>query len=289
MKTAIAAGALGLSGVARAEGTALSLQHFPAGEKGFFRAPVLISGPTEAVLIDGGFAYPNGQAVADAIAASGKKLTAIYVSQSDPDYYFSLKPIRAAFPDVPVLAASDTLAAINGNVAKKLEVWGPKLGENGPQTMEDIVLPTAYDEATLTVDGEVIEIIAAEGMTNRRYLWVPALQAVVGGVLVFQGVHVWTADTQTPEIRAAWVANLDAIAARNPAVVVAGHMAPDAAIDLSGVAHTKAYLLAFEEEIGKAADGAALQAAMEARFPGLGMGVALEIGSKVAKGEMKWG
>lgn len=289
LKTAAAAGALGVSGIARAEGTALGLQHFPAGETGFFRAPVLVSGPTEAVLIDGGFAYPNGQAVADAILASGRKLTAIYVSQSDPDYYFSLKPIRAAFPDVPVLAATDTIAAINGNVAKKLEVWGPKLGQNGPQTMDDIVMPTAYDEATLTVDGEAIEIIAADGMSNRRYLWIPSLQAVVGGVLVFQGVHVWTADTQTPELRAAWVANLDAIAARGPAVVVAGHMAPDAATDLSGVLHTKAYLLAFEEEIAKAADSAALKAAMEARFPGLGMGVALDIGSKVAKGEMKWG
>jgi len=34
---------------------------------------------------------------------------------------------------------------------------------------------------------------------------------------------------------------------------------------------------------------AALKSAMEARFPGLGMGVALDIGSKVATGEMKWG
>jgi hypothetical protein len=32
-----------------------------------------------------------------------------------------------------------------------------------------------------------------------------------------------------------------------------------------------------------------LKAAMEARFPNLGMAVALDIGSKVAKGEMKWG
>jgi hypothetical protein len=66
-------------------------------------------------------------------------------------------------------------------------------------------------------------------------------------------------------------------------------MVPEAATDLSAVAHTKAYLLAFEEESAKAADAAALKAAMEARFPGLGMGVALDIGSKVAKGEMKWG
>lgn len=62
-----------------------------------------------------------------------------------------------------------------------------------------------------------------------------------------------------------------------------------AATDPSGVRHTKAYLLAFEEELAKAVDAAALKAAMEARFPGLGMGIALDIGSKVAKGEMKRG
>ena len=52
---------------------------------------------------------------------------------------------------------------------------------------------------------------------------------------------------------------------------------------------TKAYLLAFEEELAKGGDAAALKAALEARFPNLGMGVALDIGSKVATGEMKWG
>lgn len=107
--------------------------------------------------------------------------------------------------------------------------------------------------------------------------------------MIFSGVHVWTADTPTKEQRAAWIANLDKIAERKPAVVVAGHSAPNAPTDLSGVQHTRAYLVAFEEELAKAKDSAALKAAMDARFPNLGMGVALDIGSKVAKGEMKWG
>ena len=68
-----------------------------------------------------------------------------------------------------------------------------------------------------------------------------------------------------------------------------GHLVPEAATGISSVEHTKKYLLAFEEELGKAADAAALKAAIEARFPGLGMGVALDIGSKVAKGEIKSG
>ena len=267
----------------------LTWKHFPAGQNGFFRAPVLLSGPTEAVLIDGGFTYPDGRALAEAIKATGKKLTTIYISQSDPDYYFSLKPVREAFPAAKVIAASATLSAIKGNVEKKLAVWGPQLKENGPQVLADIVLPEAFDGPSLMVDGETVEIVTAEGLSNRRYLWVPSLSAVFGGVMIFSGAHVWTADTQTKELRAAWVANLDKIAARKPVVVVPGHMTPEAATDLSAVAHTKAYLIAFEEELAKAKDAATLKAAMEARFPGLGMGVALDIGSKVAKNEMKWG
>ncbi|MGM4894896.1 MBL fold metallo-hydrolase [Tardiphaga sp. 839_C3_N1_4] len=291
MKTTLAAGAVAVfapEGTGYAAG-GLSWKHFPAGPKGFFRAPVLITGASEAVLIDGGFTYSDGRAVADAIKATGKKLTTIYVSQADPDYYFSLKPIKEAFPEARVIAASDTVAAINGNVEKKLVVWGPQLKENGPQTLADVVIPKAFDDKKLIVDGETIEIVDAEGLASRRYLFVPSLNAVFGGVMIFAGVYVWTADSPTKEQRAAWIANLDKITARKPVIVVPGHMTPDAPTDLSGVAHTKAYLVAFEEELAKAKDSITLKSAMEARFPGLGMGVALDIGSKVATGEMKWG
>ncbi|CDZ27957.1 MBL fold metallo-hydrolase [Neorhizobium galegae] len=291
MKTTLAAGATAVfapAGPGHAA-TGLAWKHFPAGQNGFFRSPVLVSGATQAILIDGGFTLADGRAVAEAIKATGKTLTTIYVSQSDPDYYFSLGPIRAAFPDARVIAASATVAAIKGNVDKKLAVWGPQLKENGPQALADVVMPEAFDGKTLTVDGETVEIVDAEGLSNRRYLFVPSLNAVVGGVMIFNGVHVWTADTNSAELRAAWIANLEKIAARKPAIVVAGHMTPDALTDLSGVAHTLAYLKAFEEELAKAKGSAGLKAAMEARFPGLGMGIALDIGSKVATGEMKWG
>lgn len=291
MKTTLAAGVAAVfapAGLGHAA-AGLSWKHFPAGENGFFRAPVLVSGATEAVLIDGGFTFPDGKALADAIKATGKKLTTIYVSQSDPDYYFGLKPIKDAFPDARVIAASETVAAIKASVDKKLAVWGPQLKENGPQTLADVVIPEVFDDKTLTIDGETIEIVSAEGLANRRYLFVPSLNAVFGGVMIFAGVHVWTADTPTKELRAAWIANLEKIPARKPAIVVAGHMTPQSPTDLSGVEHTKAYLIAFEEELAKAKDAAALKSAMESRFPGLGMGVALDIGSKVATGEMKWG
>ena len=264
-------------------------RHFPAGEAGFFRAPVLLTGPREALLIDGGFTLDDGRAVARAIEATGKRLTTVYVSQSDPDYYFSLGPIRAAFPEARIVAAPEAVAAIEATVQKKLDIWGPRLGANGPQTRTDVVIPTPSDERTLAIDGEAIEIVDAQGLVNRRTLLVPSLQAAFGGVLVFAGVHVWTADSPTLEQRAAWRANLDSLAERAPAVVVAGHAADGAATDASAIAYTRAYLAAFDEELARATGSAALIAAMKARYPEAGMGVALDIGAKVATGEMKWG
>jgi glyoxylase-like metal-dependent hydrolase (beta-lactamase superfamily II) len=292
IKTVAAAGvATAILGVktAMAANAQLTWKHFPAGEHGFFRAPVLISGAREAILIDGGFTLSDGKALAEAVKANAKKLTAIYISQSDPDYYFSLAPIKAAFPEAKVIAASATIAAIKGNVEKKLATWGPQLKENGPQALTDIVMPEAFDGRSLTLEGQTIEIADADGLANRRYIWVPSLNAIFGGVLLFSGVHVWTADTQGAEARAAWVKTLDAMAARKPAVVVPGHIAPGAAIDATAIRYTRDYLAAFGEELAKTADSAALIAAMTKRYPNAGMGVALQIGAKVAKGEMKWG
>jgi hypothetical protein len=118
---------------------------------------------------------------------------------------------------------------------------------------------------------------------------VPALEAVFGGVLVFGGLHVWTADTPALEQRKAWIKTLEGIETRKPKVVVPGHLAPNARTDASAVRHTRDYLIAFDEELATAKDSTALTAAMKARYPDAGLGIALEIGAKVAKGEMKWG
>ena len=109
-----------------------------------------------------------------------------------------------------------------------------------------------------------------------------------GGVLIFSGVHVWTADTATPELRAAWVKELEAIAARKPKIVVPGHLAEGVPLDGSAITYTRDYLLAFEEELAKATDSAAVIDAMKRRYPTAGMDVALDVGAKVAKGELKW-
>jgi glyoxylase-like metal-dependent hydrolase (beta-lactamase superfamily II) len=291
LKLSLAAGAVSIVPLASslAAGSTLNWQYFQAGEAGFRRTPVLLTGKTEAILLDGGFTLSDGRAVADAIKKTGKHLSAIYVSCNDPDYYFSLRPIVEAFPAAKVIAKPVTVAAIQANVEGKLAAWGPQLKDNGPQKLSDIVIPTPSDLTAFELDGEKIEIIEVPEMHDRRYLWIPSLEAVFGGVLVSSGIHVWVADEATPEMRQAWIKALDELAARKPKIVVPAHQTEGAPQGLDAVKFTRDYLIAFHEEEVKAKDSAALIAAMTKRYPALADIGSLELGAKVAKGEMKWG
>ncbi|TPN85647.1 MBL fold metallo-hydrolase [Mesorhizobium sp. CU2] len=290
LKLAAALGAVAvLPAVAEAAGSKLSWQFFQADEAGFRRTPVLVSGKKEAILIDGGFTLSDGRKVAAAIKATGKMLTTIYVSCNDPDYYFGLRPIVEAFPDAKVIAKPVTVEAIKGNVQGKLETWGPQLKDNGPQKLADVVIPTASDVSSLDLEGQRIDIVEVPDMHDRRYLWVPSLKAVFGGVLVDSGIHVWVADTATPQSRAAWVKALNTILARKPKIVVPGHQVEGAPQGRDAVSFTRKYLITFDKEAAKAKDSGELIAAMKKHYPDLADVSSLELGAKVAKGEMKWG
>ncbi|OWV87952.1 MBL fold metallo-hydrolase [Rhizobium sp. N122] len=281
---------LATSGAAQQEKSALSWTAFKAGEAGFLRAPVLVTGKTEAVLIDSSFSFSDGKAVADAIKATGKHLTTIYITTNDPDYYFGLAPVHQAFPDARILAAPDTVALMRNNAEGKIKAWSPVLGDNGPKLVSDIIFPEASDIDTLSVDGEKLEIVTAPGVKDRgRYIWVPSLNAVFGGVAVFGGMYPWVADLPTVEERKAWRAALDGILARKPKIVVPGHGTATWPTDVSSVSFTRDYLIAFDAEAARAADSKALIAAMKKLYPDAAMPISLELGAKVAKGEMTWG
>ena len=172
-------------------------------------------------------------------------------------------------------------------MAGKLAFWGSKMGANAPRQP---VLPRALEGNTLTLEGQTIEIRGTQGLlAHRPYAWIPSLQAIVGNIGVFGNMHVWTADTQSPAERAAWVAQLDEMAALKPALFVPGHMSAGTALDASTIAVTKDYLQTFEKQLAASKSSAELIEAMKKAYPKLtGGAMSLDIGAKVNKGEMKW-
>ncbi|MEV4033649.1 MBL fold metallo-hydrolase [Streptomyces umbrinus] len=256
---------------------------FPAGTKN--KTATLVTGENEALLVDAGFTRADGHRLAAEVFDSGKTLSTVFISHGDPDFYFGAEVIADAFPDARFVATDHVIEHIQHSYEGKLKAW-QALGANLPTRLVDIE-PLTDD---LTVEGRRFELRGGGAeLPDRHYLWQAEHRTILGGVLLFQKEHVWVADTARPEQRAAWIDLLDEMAALAPRLVVPGHRLPDTPADATAISDTRTYLLAFEEELGKAADGAALTDALVERYPDNGMLIAAQIGAKVAKGEMKWG
>ena len=185
---------------------------FPAGSPN--KSAVLVTGETEAVLIDAGFTRADGHRLVAAILDSGKTLTTVFVSHADPDFYFGLEAVADAFPDAVLVATPIVIEHIQSSFEGKLTAWAA-LGANLPTRP---VALTPLGESFLEIDGQRLELRGgSEILPDRAYLWSPEDRAILGGVLVFQQEHVWTADTATPEKRAAWIDLLDEMLALKPA------------------------------------------------------------------------
>ncbi|MBK0026103.1 MBL fold metallo-hydrolase [Stenotrophomonas sp. S48] len=265
----------------------LHLQTFHPGPQAMFAvSSVLIEGRRDALLVDAQFAASDARALVEKIRASGKQLTTIYISHGDPDYYFGLATLQDAFPQARIVATAQTVAHIQQTQAAKLAYWGPKMGADVPAR---IVVPQVLESDALVLEGQRLPLIGLDGPTpDRSVLWVPSLRAIVGGIPVVAGEHVWMADTQTPQSHADWLKTLQQLQALKPSVVVPGHCAPGAALDASALRFTADYIRAFDVEAAKAKDSAALVQAMRARYPALAGVESLELSAKVAKGEMQW-
>ncbi|CDH19457.1 Putative exported protein [Xenorhabdus bovienii str. kraussei Quebec] len=276
---------LGIASLAQAAN--LKLDIYNPGETGIF--PVsseIISGDHEVALIDAQFKKSDAQELVKMIQQTGKKLTTIYISQSDPDFYFGLDVITTAFPEAKVIASPETIKAINETKDGKLAYWGGILQDQAPKK---VIVPEPLKGNTFTVDGEKLIVEGLDGpAADRTFVWVPKLKAVVGGVTVSGNIHVWIADTQTKVSRQHWMQTLDRIKSLKPDTVVPGHYVGSAPMTLESVTFTQKYLTTLEKELPKAKDSEALIAAMKKHYPNLADESSLELSAKVLKGEMKW-
>ena len=262
----------------------LALDVYTAAPEAFGVTSTLIYGPTEAVLVDAQFTNGDAQKLADRIAsvAPGRKLKAIVITHPHPDHYFGTAVLHERFPGTPILMSAAGIADWKTTVAGKLAYWGGALGAAVPKA---VPTPEPLPEA-LTVDGERLEIVS--GLQGdvlapcNSYVWVPSLDAAIVGDLAYAGTHVWLAESNEGT-RAGWKKSLQAIAARHPKVVVAGHKAspqtPDAPAALAAVG---AYIDTFESAKAQAKDAAGLVAAMKKAYPDAALEPVLTIAADAA-------
>ena len=264
----------------------LKLEVYNASENNFGVASTIISGKTDAVLIDAQFTLADAEKVAQQIKAYGKKLTTIYVSHGDPDFYFGLEVFKKYFPEVTVYASPATVEHIKATAQKKLEIWGERLGKN---ITSNAILPQVLKGNSIDLEGQKLEIIGIKEFPSTTFVWIPSIKTVVGGINVFgTSFHLWMADAQTAEVRKQWISILDKIENLHPTIVIPAHAKSETTFDISTVKHTRSYIQFYEEALKTNKTSEELIKTLKAKYPTLTFDTALQIGAKVNTGEMKW-
>ena len=160
-------------------------------------------------------------ALADWIETKGRRLSRIYITHGHGDHWLGLARLIQRFPGATGLATAEVLAqAADPAMAGYWEAIFP--GEI-PGAGEK-VLPQLLTADTIDLEGNELRVIriGQADTAESTVLYVPSLAAVVTGDLAYNEVHMMTAETGEAE-RAQWIANLDTVAALEPAFVVAGH------------------------------------------------------------------
>lgn len=268
-------------------GEPLVIETYNPGESSIF--PVsssLIEGEHEIMLVDAQFQQNDAQELVDLIRASGKKLTTIFISHGDPDYYFGLDVVSDAFPDAVVLSSPATREYILSSMEAKNAHWGPILGSNAP---EKLIVPDALQGDFLEVDSRKVQVMGLDGDDPKHtFLWIPSNRTVLGGVSVFDQQHVWMADSQTQEAREQWLQKLDDMLALHPETVIPGHYVGDSASNADAIRFTAQYITDFMAAEKLAGDSVDLTNSMIEQYPNLGGEESLKLSAKVATGEMMW-
>jgi glyoxylase-like metal-dependent hydrolase (beta-lactamase superfamily II) len=205
----------------------------------------LIYGERDAVLVDTFLTIDQSKTLLNWVIASGKNLTAIYLTHGHGDHVFGVGTLLEHFPEAKAVATPEVVAGIRAQVSPTwLEDFWRKLFPGQIPEHLPVAEPLAGNE--LELEGEKL-VAVNTGRTDTAQstcLHVPSTGLLVGGDAVYNGIHPYLAETNT-ESRREWIATLDRLESLNPRAVIAGHKIPENEDDPRIIAETRQYLRDF--------------------------------------------
>jgi glyoxylase-like metal-dependent hydrolase (beta-lactamase superfamily II) len=205
----------------------------------------LIYGKRDAVLVDTFLTNEQSRILLDRVVASGKNLVAIYITHGHGDHFFGLASLLERFPRARAVATPGIVQAMHEQLSPAtLENFWRRLF---PGEIPDRLL-VAEPLATNELELEGHKLLAVNtGRTDTvdsTCLHVPSMGLIVGGDVVYNGIHPFLGETDTPS-RLEWISTLDKLEGLKPRAVVAGHKVPENDDDPRIIAETRQYLRDF--------------------------------------------
>jgi len=256
-----------------------SIKVFTSRDDQFWTNSVVIEGTHEVMLVDAQLTKTNAERVLQEIKETKKPLSIIYITHEHADHFLGLEVFREAYPKVRIVANSAVVDRINKVYQEKLDKWKQLLGA---AATSHVVAIEKFDGNFIKFESSQIEVRKnVQGDTDQNtMLWIPEQRILVAGDVLFNAMHVYTAETDT-DARGKWLNSLNKIRELKPAVVIPGHSKVGAPLDAStAIDFTENYLLVFEEKLKKAKDPETLINAMKEKFPSADLLLAIERGAE---------
>lgn len=224
-------------------------RELPAGQERWAwvaNSSTLISGERDAVLVDTFLTTEQSLTLLKWVIASGKNLTAIYITHGHGDHFFGLAPILEHFPTARAVAIPEVVKAMEAQLSPESidGFWRKRIPDGIP---ERLLVADPLDENELELEGHKL-VPVNTGQTDTACstsLHVPSIDLIVAGDVVYNGIHPYLAET-TALSRLQWISALEKLEALEPKAVVAGHKIPENDDDPRNIGETRKYLRDFD-------------------------------------------
>jgi len=197
----------------------------PNGDARHFQpmAITLISGATDAVLVDPPVSEAQAKTVGDWIAATGKNLTHIAVTHGHGDHWFTADLLAQRF-GADVVATSGTIEDMRANIEVRSLLWDVVFPGQIPAS--PITATTAPgDRFTLEGHDIILVPVGASDTFDTSVVHVPDLGLVVAGDVLYSGAHMYLGQAAAAGVQD-WREAIGKVAALHPRYVVASHSDP---------------------------------------------------------------
>lgn len=262
----------------------LKVKVYNPGTKAIFPiTSTIIYGDKDAILVDAQFQKQYAEQLVKEIKATGKNLKTVFISHSDPDFYFGLDVIKKAFPNAKIISTAQTAYLISASKDDKMGVWKPQLKADAPS---EIIIPEAVTSIP-DLEGNKIEIRQNLEDPGHSFLWIPSIKTIAGGISVSVGSHLWMADTQNAKAIDQWIGQIDAMKGLKPEKVIPSHFA-ELSTSPQSLDFVKSYLENYKQAVTENKTSPAIVDFMVEKYPSLPGKEELEMGAKVFLKEMDW-
>ncbi|KAI1189560.1 Metallo-hydrolase/oxidoreductase [Nemania serpens] len=247
----------------------------PDGSTGFWQPTVvtLISGESEAVLIDTFFTVEQGVALGDWLQdiLGEKRLTTIYITHGHGDHWFNAVYLKERFPGVRVVSTQESIDHMATQVTPESRAFWNGLfpGQIAESSFQVVAEPLEKNNNLFFLEGHRLEAmdVGHSDTDNTTFLYVPDLELAACGDIVYNDVHMWLVESTLQSQRDAWVRALDGVAAHDPAVVIGAHHRLGGIDGAFNIEASKHYLTTFSDEIHKLNSAVELYNNMLKAFP----------------------